>query len=131
MYFRNEYYFLSNMYPCEIKYGSKTFTCVESAFQACKCPSRVNEFTNLDGYKAKKLGRIVSLADDWETKKIGYMYTILKIKFSNSILRDKLVNITEPIIEENNWGDTYWGACNGIGNNMLGKLLTKIREELL
>lgn len=33
MEFRGKYYFLSNIYPCTIKYGSKQFTCVESAFQ--------------------------------------------------------------------------------------------------
>jgi predicted NAD-dependent protein-ADP-ribosyltransferase YbiA (DUF1768 family) len=28
------------------------------------------------------------------------------------------------------WGDRFWGVCNGVGENMLGKLLMQVREEL-
>ena len=56
MYFKNKYYFLSNMYPCDIEIvidGKKyNFTCVESAFQAHKCPDRISEFIQLNGYEA-------------------------------------------------------------------------------
>ena len=34
------------------------------------------------------------------------------------------------LIEGNNWGDTFWGVCNGRGENMLGKLLMEIRDYL-
>jgi predicted NAD-dependent protein-ADP-ribosyltransferase YbiA (DUF1768 family) len=34
------------------------------------------------------------------------------------------------LIEGNWWGDTYWGVCNGVGENHLGKLLMKIRDYL-
>jgi hypothetical protein len=33
------------------------------------------------------------------------------------------------LIEDNDWDDTYWGVCNGAGENNLGKLLMKIRAE--
>lgn len=39
------------------------------------------------------------------------------------------MSTTDPIIEVNNWGDTYWGVCNGIGDNHLGKILMKIRDN--
>ena len=32
--------------------------------------------------------------------------------------------------ETNDWGDTYWGVCNGVGENNLGKILMEIRREL-
>ncbi len=60
MYFKNKYYFSSNMYPRDIEIvidGKKyNFTCVESAYQAHKRPDRVSEFIQLNGYKAKRLG---------------------------------------------------------------------------
>lgn len=34
----------------------------------------------------------------------------------------------QQIIEGNTWGDTYWGTCNDVGHNHLGKILMKIRE---
>ena len=34
------------------------------------------------------------------------------------------------LIEGNNWGDTFWGVCNGVGENHLGKLLMARRAQL-
>jgi hypothetical protein len=34
------------------------------------------------------------------------------------------------LIEENTWGDTFWGVCNGIGKNMLGIILMDVRRAL-
>ena len=33
--------------------------------------------------------------------------------------------------ETNHWNDTYWGVCNGVGQNMLGRMLMFIRDNLL
>jgi hypothetical protein len=34
------------------------------------------------------------------------------------------------LIEENNWNDTFWGVCNGVGENNLGRLLMQVRGEI-
>lgn len=133
MQFRGEYYFLSNMYPCTINYGGHTYKCAEAAFQAQKCPSRAKEFEKLDGYAAKKLGRRVNLRNNWAEIKVDIMKDILWSKFNdNEILHDIMADkrFTEPIVEENTWHDTYWGVCGGKGENVLGKLLTEIRNKI-
>lgn len=131
MLFRGEFWFLSNMFPCPIQYNGHVFGCVESAFQAQKCPERANDFEKLNGYAARRLGRTVKLTNDWDTNKIGIMYAILKVKFANPELAKKLLaTCPQEIIEENNWGDTYWGVSHGIGENNLGKLLMKVRSEI-
>jgi predicted NAD-dependent protein-ADP-ribosyltransferase YbiA (DUF1768 family) len=57
------------------------------------------------------------------------MYAVLDLKFSqNAYLLNKLRQITGEIVEDNTWGDTFWGQCNGMGQNQLGKLLMKIRD---
>lgn len=134
MIFRGQYEFLSNMYECPITLhqddGTYTFKCVEAAFQACKCPARFHEFVNLNGAEAKALGRKVQLRPDWENIKLNVMKAILIIKFSsNPILALRLRNIQEDIIEENTWHDTFWGVCNGVGENHLGKILMEIRSS--
>ena len=136
MFFRDEYYFLSNMYPCKIQITfppSKeiyTFKCVESAFQACKCIERIHEFANLDGYKAKRLGRKVTLRSDWEQVKLRIMKNLVRVKFlQHPDLRQKLKEVSGPIVEENTWGDKYWGVCNGIGSNHLGEILMEVRDS--
>jgi predicted NAD-dependent protein-ADP-ribosyltransferase YbiA (DUF1768 family) len=35
----------------------------------------------------------------------------------------------EELCEFNTWGDTFYGVCNGVGKNILGKLLMEIRDE--
>ena len=44
-------------------------------------------------------------------------------------------NWLKELIEGNNWHDVFWGKCscprcNGGGQNHLGKILMKVREEL-
>ena len=41
---------------------------------------------------------------------------------------NKLQLIEGEIVEENTWGDTFWGVCKGVGENHLGKLLMEIRD---
>lgn len=36
----------------------------------------------------------------------------------------------EELVEGNNWNDTYWGVCKGVGENHLGKILIRIRDGL-
>ena len=134
MYFKGKYYFLSNMYPCDIvaKIDEKKFkfSCVEAAFQASKCPNRSSEFVSLNGYEAKKLGKKVELRNDWNEIKVGLMKELVKQKFSNPDLLTKLKSVTDEIVETNNWGDTFWGKCYGKGQNILGKILMEIRDEV-
>lgn len=59
------------------------------------------------------------------------MRDLLQQKFSNGILREQLLATgDQELIEGNTWGDTFWGVCNGEGQNVLGKMLMNIREEL-
>src|SRR5574343_879512 len=92
--------------------------------------SEVFRFKHIDGYEAKKLGRQVKLRSDWYEIKLSIMEEILREKFQGELLQ-KLLTIKGEIVERNNWGDTYWGVCNGKGQNQLGKLLMKIRDENL
>jgi hypothetical protein len=36
----------------------------------------------------------------------------------------------QELIEGNNHNDRYWGVCNGVGENWLGKILMLVRDEL-
>ena len=130
--FRGEYGFLSNFYEVEVEYDGYTYRNSESAFQAQKDVSRREEFTNLTATKSKWLGKRVNLRKDWESVKLGIMEEIVRNKFSqNPELKQKLIDTGDRLlIEGNDWRDTFWGICNGKGQNHLGKILMKIREEL-
>lgn len=131
--FRGEYSFLSNFFPCPVTYKGKTYLCAEAAFQAQKCPARANEFTMLDASQAKRLGRQVRITvADWDDVRVNEMGKILWAKFlGNPKLARKLLKTGDAVlIEGNHWGDTFWGMCQGKGENNLGKLLMSIRKAL-
>ena len=137
MRFRDEYYFLSNMYPAPVtvKLNGQvlTFKCSEAAFQACKCPAMADKFLGIDGFAAKRLGKKVPLRADWDDVKLSAMGMIVKAKFAqNPELMTRLLNTgNTPLVEENTWNDTYWGVYNGKGQNHLGQTLMALRAGLL
>jgi len=133
MTFRGIYGFLSNFYTSPITVDGLTFSCVEAAFQASKTlsPDIRKQFVGLDGSAAKRLGRRVLLRPDWEVIKLEVMKNLLRKKFSDPKFAAQLVAVTEPIVEENYWSDTFWGVCNGRGLNWLGQLLTQVRQEII
>ena len=132
--FRGSNKFLSNFFisRSQITINGFTFNNAESAFQSFKCLDRQHEFQNLSPKQFKSLGRKVKLRDDWELMKDEIMYNILCCKFKdNHSLRQALLDTKDVhLIEGNNWGDTYWGVCKGVGCNKLGEILMQIREEI-
>lgn len=134
--FREEFGFLSNFYPVGLDYKGLHYLNAEAAFQAQKCQTEEEkqQFTYLPANKSKRLGRQVQLRPDWEDIKVGLMEEIVREKFTqNPELGQKLLATADiPLIEGNTWGDTCWGVDTrtGKGENHLGKILMKIREEL-
>lgn len=135
MIFRGRYYYLSNMYECEIKINDEfTFSSVESAFQACKSKDKDvrRMFLDKNGFESKRLGRRIELREDWNDVRLNIMYGLLWIKFNNNddLKRLLLSSGNEELVEDNSWGDRFWGRCNGVGENNLGKLLMIVRKKL-
>lgn len=130
--FRGNNYYLSNFYESDVTCFGLTFKNNEAAFQAMKCPKRASEFCDLDPSAAKKLGRHISLRPDWEQVKETIMYDVCLAKFTqHEDLKTKLLSTGSALlIEGNNWNDKEWGVCNGEGNNKLGKILMRIRDEV-
>ena len=133
-WFRGNLAYLSNFFPCSVTVSIEgkeyTFKDSEAAFQAFKCPERAQEFTYRTKGNAKKHGKEVPLRPDWEQIKDDVMYNCVKAKFTqNPYLMERLLQSPDILVENNTWGDTYWGAVNGRGKNMLGLILMQIREE--
>lgn len=126
--FQGENRFLSNFWPCAVEMGEEPYDSVEHAYQASKYPkAERGPFFNCTAGRAKALGRgRVVLEHD----KLTVMEMLLRQKFAAGELRDKLLATGEAeLIEGNTWGDVYWGVCNGVGANHLGKLLMQIRAD--
>jgi hypothetical protein len=132
--FYGKYRFLSNFYPCEIEYEGLIFHSVEAAYQASKCNDidERRQFCDLSPVEAKKRGRKVPLPLLFNKQKDVIMLVLVRQKFERSSeLRDLLISTGDALlIEGNTWGDTYWGVCNGVGQNKLGYILMQVRDEL-
>jgi ribA/ribD-fused uncharacterized protein len=132
--FDDEYEFLSNFHLCKIAYDGHVYDSSEHAFQAAKTISvserRQIRLSSSPG-KAKRMGKEVTLRPDWEFIKLNTMLLILRIKFADPELRSKLLATGNVmLIERNTWGDQFWGQSRGKGENWLGKLLMRIRDEI-
>ena len=130
--FEGQYFFLSNFYEeAPLIFDHLLYQNSEAAFQAQKCPERRVEFSELNPSAAKKLGRKVKLRPDWDQIKDEVMYQVVKAKFEQhlDLIQALILTGDTELIEGNWWHDTYWGVCEGKGQNKLGKILMRLRTE--
>jgi|ERR1019366_3668919 ribA/ribD-fused uncharacterized protein len=132
--FRGRYRWLSNFWPADVILDGMVFGTVEGAYQAAKTLDLTHRRTIAGLAKpgqAKRFGRKLKVRDDWHEVKLKVMEDLLRQKFAHPDLRQKLLGTGDAYLEESNtWRDFWWGVCDGKGENHLGRLLMKIRQEL-
>ena len=129
-----EYRFLSNFWSCFIRYNGILYPSVENAYQATKCanPNDKVRFVNIKASQAKQLGKVIEMRYDWDRVKLDIMLELVRLKFRDTQLKLLLLRTGDEEIQEGNWwGDTFWGTVNGKGENHLGKILMRVRSELI
>ena len=139
--FIDEEYFLSNFYIHPFNWNGKEYKSSEHAFQAYKADNEAeHEWIRLMDTpgKAKRNGSLVRMKKDWEKIKEDVMFEILRVKFSDPVLKQKLIETKNyELIEGNYWHDNFYGNCTCqncksiVGENKLGKMLMKIRQEII
>ena len=136
--FQGEYFFLSNFFYSPFEFNGEIYSTVEHAFQAAKTfdtEQRQSIRLAASPAQAKQMGRTVQLRPDWEQVKFGIMLALLRLKFSQADLRQKLLDTGDSeLIEGNTWGDKVWGCIlykgQWVGQNHLGKLLMQVRADI-
>lgn len=144
--FEGRFRFLSNFYPCEIEFQGITYPSNENYYVAMK----INDMQLINGQmltvndarelvasiespgKVKRFGRSIKVRKDWDDVKLKVMEYGVRQKFTkHKNLSDLLISTgDEQLIEGNWWGDIFWGVCDGKGENNLGKILMKVRDEI-
>jgi ribA/ribD-fused uncharacterized protein len=133
--FSGEYAFLSNYYPSQVGMDGIDGPTVEHVFQAMKSASpeeRARIASSATPDEAKQAAGATRLRPDWGAIRIPVMECLIREKFfRHDSLRERLLATGDRYLEEtNHWGDTFWGVCEGKGENHLGKTLMKIRAEI-
>lgn len=137
--FSGRYRFLSNFSPARVVLDGEEYPTVEHAYQAAKTQDSVwrkaIQITATPS-EAKKMGRAISkrpdlLRPDWQSVSVDIMLALLRQKFAHPDLAEKLLSTGDSfLVEGNYWGDTFWGVCRGVGENVLGVLLMVVRYDL-
>ncbi len=143
----------SNFYPCKFIVDNITYNCSEQYFMKKKQETFDIEDTILaqcileesNPIKIKRYGRKVKNFDEVQWSKIRYdiMKKAVYEKFSqNKDLKKILIDTNDKILVEASPFDKIWGIGMGEknakithpdnwkGNNLLGKIIMEVREEL-
>lgn len=141
---------LANYFDCPFEWNNRKFLSSEQAYAYAKAVLFDKSYiqTILDcpfAQVAENLGRQVPNFDEaiWSEKRYNVMLDILKAKFySDDFLKDELLSTEGKVLVFANENDTVWGVglgsySNNIleeenwkGQNLLGKALMEIREEM-
>lgn len=133
--FKGEYSFLSNFAPVEIEYECQKFSSVEHAYIYAKTDNIALKMLclnpNIRAGELKVKAKQYSVKPNWDEIKKDVMIELCASKFHKGYYKDKLLETKDSIlIEGNKHRDFYWGVCDYRGENILGKILMKIRDCL-
>lgn len=135
--FSGRYRFLSNFWACNgIAVAGEWYPTVEHAYQASKCARAADRqmirCAATPGI-AKQFGGLVTRMQSWDIVRLSVMLSLLRMKFSDAnpdLWRALLDTGEAELIEGNHWHDHFWGVCRGEGQNHLGRLLMRVRDEM-
>jgi ribA/ribD-fused uncharacterized protein len=132
-----EYGFLSNAFPCNFKLKDLVWSSVEHYYHAQKFLKFAEQEAVRNAPTVKEaiergttVGRSFRL--DWTRHRLGAMREAIRAKFAQSEdLKAKLLATGDVELIRDSKLDDYWGAgAENLGENMIGKILMEVREEL-
>ena len=131
--FRGKYFWLSNYFLSPVEFEKKWYPSVEHAYQAAKTIDKNirKKIQRMTANEARLFGQTIPLIDNWNFIRIPIMFSLCKQKFMKH--KDLQIKLKETenaeLIEGNDYNDIFWGICNGIGENHLGKVLMQVRDD--
>lgn len=139
--FSGQYRWLSNFYPCFVRYHDVVYPTTEHAYQATKTLDddlrlRISRLPRPGLAKTfyRDHDLISAIRPGWHDLSLSVMEQILRLKFIDTRrFRDLLLATGDVTIQEGNyWGDTFWGVDlrTASGLNHLGKIIMRLRKEL-
>lgn len=137
-FYTPEFYVFNNFSPHAIEFRGKLYPTSEHAYQAAKCtdPGGREEIRNARSpLLAKKLANDTYKAakdPDWRNRKVAVLEEILRAKLAqHPEAQEALRRSGREDIVEDSPTDYFWGeGADGSGQNMLGKLWMKLRDEM-
>lgn len=130
----------SNFSPHSIQLGGELWPTAEHYYQAqkfvgtvdCHLSQKIRQAETPEMAAAMGRNPKHTVRRNWDTLKATVMYDAVSTKFTTyPDLADLLLKTGQELIIEDSPTDSYWGCgADRLGQNQLGKLLMRVREEL-
>lgn len=131
----------SNLHRRPIMFEGEMFPTSEHAYQAGKARKREVRDWLMSAPSPALLAMAAhglyywDVSPGWSATKFDRMLDVLRAKFSqHTDFRELLLSTREARLVESATADNevhrLWGEVNGVGKNMLGRLLMEVRDEL-
>lgn len=137
-FYPREFYPLDNFSSFKVEWNGYLYSSLEEAFQTARFIGGDDELVEMikhshSAHEAQKIAylNIDKQRDDWEIKQLDIMEELLRLKVEqNPYVLKKLLETKDYYIVEDSPKDNFWGLGeNRDGENHLGKLWMKLREE--
>ena len=138
-FYPREFYPFDNFSSFKVEWNGYLFASVEEAYQAASFMGSDEELVEKikKSHSADEAQRIAyanrdKRREDWDDVKVSIMEELLRLKIEqNPYVKKKLLQTGGYMIVEDSPKDDFWGwGPNRNGQNNLGKLWMKLREEL-
>ncbi len=139
-FYNREFFCLDNFSSFGITYEGTYYQTVEHAYQSLKFKDVAPEIEKkiiqcYSAYEAQKIAHdnIDKQNPNWDDIKVLIMENLLRVKLEqNPYVKIKLQQTKNYLICEDSPKDSFWGiGPNRDGQNQLGKLWMKLRDELV
>ena len=138
-FYPREFYCLDNFSSFKVEHDGYLYSSVEEAYQALgfieSAPEIADKIKNShSAHEAQKIAyeNKDKRQENWDEIKLLVMEDLLREKISqNPYVKKKLLETNNYMIVEDSPKDSFWGwGINRNGQNQLGKLWMKLRDEL-
>ena len=138
-FYPREFYPLDNFSSFKVERNGYLYASAEEAYQAARFEGVSKEIVERikNSHSADEAQRIARASkdkqrSDWDDVKVDVMEEILRLKVAqNTYVKEKLLQSGEYLLVEDSPKDSFWGCgYDRSGDNRLGKLWMKIREDL-
>jgi ribA/ribD-fused uncharacterized protein len=136
-FYTDKYYTFDNFSPHAVEYDGKVYPTSEHAYHATKFSDpKIKEIIRnaRSPLQAKELANVTfksSRDPEWESRKVDVMEAVLRAKLTqHTEVAEALKQTGNEEMIEDSPVDYFWGiGAEGTGQNMLGKLWMKLRDE--
>ena len=138
-FYPREFYCLDNFSSFKVRYKGVLYSSVEEAYQTIGFLESAPEIADMiknsnSSHEAQKIAYANKhlRRKDWDMVKVGIMEELLRLKLDqNEYVKKKLLETKDYLIVEDSPKDNFWGwGSSRDGENTLGKLWMKLRDEL-